>query len=158
MNQIFAGSFALILALLLWGLGKKSRLELFQGSARNLSRNQNQEQTSLVSLKKEFEQIQPSKASSEFSHDPKNTQERLKLRKNLAQLISAGPEERFLAVTIAKNWKDPAVLPILKRGLRDPDSRIVAIAAQGIERFKSSSKGSQNQESLRPPLNVSRMR
>ncbi len=72
--------------------------------------------------------------------------------------MSSGPEDRLIAVNAAGKWGNLSVLPILRLGLRDVDSRVVITAAQAISRFRGCPNISTKKKSTRHPLNVSRMR
>ena len=49
-------------------------------------------------------------------------------------------------------WGDPLCLPLLRRGLKDADLRVVALAARGLERFRGRRKkpATGQQRSKRP--------
>lgn len=64
-------------------------------------------------------------------------------REQLAQLQAfyrRGGEARVAAMEAALAWGDQLCLPLLRRGLKDPDLRVVALAAQGLERFRGHRK------------------
>jgi hypothetical protein len=46
------------------------------------------------------------------------------------------PEQRLLAVQAARRWRHPDVLPLLRRGLRDGDPRVMAAAAAAIAPYR----------------------
>lgn len=54
----------------------------------------------------------------------------------LTRLARGGGADRRLAMQQAGRWGDPAVLPLLRRGLRDADPAVMAAAARGMERFR----------------------
>ena len=89
---------------------------------------------------------------------PKTEREKVFFRKKLKNWILSGPEDRLLAVNAAEKWGDFSVLPILRLGLRDVDSRVVIKAAKAISRFKGCPKTLTTKKVIRSPLNVSRMR
>ncbi len=161
MNQVFAGSIAVVLAVLIWGLGKSNKkrptLETNQGYSNDLR----QETISLVQLKESG--LEPNNTLRKHQYKewtwPKTAKGKLELQKTLEKLMSLGPDDRLQAVNIASAWMNKRSIPILRRGLKDSDLRIVYIAAQGIQKFKRSI----NQESFqfsarRPPRNISLMR
>jgi len=51
-----------------------------------------------------------------------------------------GPEQRLRAVRAAGRWRHPAVLPLLRRGLRDGDPRVMAAAAAAIAPYRGQAK------------------
>ncbi|MFQ6538958.1 MULTISPECIES: HEAT repeat domain-containing protein [Aphanothece] len=76
------------------------------------------------------------------------------------QLAGDGPS-RLEAMRMARRWGDPAVLPLLHRGLRDPDLAVVREAALGLERFRGRCPGLADAQPTTPvtaplPRNVSR--
>ncbi len=155
MNQIFATGAAVALAVILLGLGRKPKASFtsqFSGKPQ-LSQN------SLVqSLDRNFEQkLDFSDEKLEFS-SPVSPKEKFLLRKELKKLILSGPEERLIAIEIAARWDDLSVVPILKLGLRDMDSRVVLKAAQAISKYKSHPQKLSKKEVVNHPLNVFLMR
>ena len=155
MNQPFAAAAAFLLALILLGLGRKPK-RLFNTG------------TSAYSFGTQSTLVISPKSSLKPECDPKldeyalellnNPKERILLKNKLRKLISAGPEERLIAVQTATEWGDPSILPILRIGLRDIDSRVVLKAAEGIARFRSTTKTVKSKKKESQPLNVSLMR
>ena len=88
---------------------------------------------------------------------PSTVQERVGLQQQLVAAMNAGPDERLQAVQIAARWGHRSVLPLLRRALRDSDSRVITAAASAIEPYRSMPKQNPAQAG-RPPRNVSRMR
>ncbi|WP_269621863.1 HEAT repeat domain-containing protein [Prochlorococcus marinus] len=155
MNQFFAAGAALVLAFTLWGFGKKPK---------NLFRTRDPEglalsQVSLVEPSLTAVKNQSRSKQLELNdYLPNKSQQRILLLKQLKKLISCGPDERLLAVQLASEWGHPSVIPILKRGLRDIDSRVVIKSAEGIAKFRGSSKTVLQKPLKSYPLNISRMR
>ncbi len=156
MNQFFAAGSALILALVLWGLRKKPHgiQELLLKNTLPISSR------GLVENRKSFKTESKNSGIELLDQwfEPCNSQERFHLRKKLFGLITLGPEERLQAVVEASKWGDQSILPILKIGLRDADSRIVLRAAQAMEKFRGRKSLAKTQEIERPPRNVFLMR
>lgn len=150
MNQILAGGIALILGLLLWGIGKKPK----KTSQENLFQPQEETFTTLVRINNKIKPLSKNVGENPSFCRPKNEKERISLRKKLFKLISSSPEERLHAIEIAHQWGHSCVLPIIRRGLKDSDSRIVIAAAEGIQKYKKSSKIHDNQDVERLPRNV----
>jgi len=88
---------------------------------------------------------------------PTTERERLALMQQLTQAMNAGPEDRLQAVLRADDWGASAVLPILRRGLRDSDARVMEAAASAMQRFRGAAKRPQPQAAPLP-RNVARMR
>ena len=124
MNQLVAAGAAFFLALTLLGLGKKPKT-LFKTK---ISENLIVQPSSLVIIsggkQKENREIE----SFHFLL-PKTEKQKFLLRKKLKNLISSGPGDRLIAVKTAQKWGDLSVLPILRLGLRDVDSRVVSQSA-----------------------------
>ncbi len=156
MSQFFTAGAALILALSLWGLGRKPK-NFMQKTFKEKTWI---DQKGLVETKKKpyFEIHLASK--SEFNEwlPPKTYRERANLKKQLFHWISLGPEYRLNAIEIASQWGDSMVIPILKRGLRDSDSQIVICAAKAMDKFRCSKHPIKPQIKSRPPRNVFLMR
>ena len=163
MNQALAGATALIIAVLLWGFGKKPRGGFIQHNGQKNIKAHNFEQIALVHNSQESS-IQ--KAIVHLINEtewepPKNTQERIILRKQLQKLFTGNPDERLQAVTLSDLWGHTTVLPILRKGLRDSDSRVMAKAASALEKHRgvpTSTNNGQEKGTLRPPRNVALMR
>ncbi|AAQ00721.1 MULTISPECIES: hypothetical protein [Prochlorococcus] len=155
MNQFFAAGAALLITITLLGFGRKPKRLL----ATKFSGYRYVNHMSLV-YRSEPAHIEKIKMHSDFFdfQPPKTAKEKSNLRKYMKGLICSGSEERLLAMEIADKWRDLSVLPILKLGLRDVDSRVVAKAASAIARFKGHSQNTKNIKLVRHPLNVSRMR
>ncbi len=156
MNQFLGTGVALIIVLSIWGLGKRPK-KVFNT---RVSENPFFNHATLVDFSVGFEESSSSEESSPISfRAPSNSKERYLLRKMLRSLISSEPEQRLLAIKTAQQWGDSSVLPILKLGLRDSDSRVVINAAQAISKFKGTYKqNQQKKKSVSHPLNVSLMR
>jgi len=88
---------------------------------------------------------------------PRDARERALLLKQLNTQYGLGGEARRQAMALAAAWGHRAVLPLLKRGLRDPDPAVVVLAAGAMERFRGS-RGPMVQPAAKAPRNVSRTR
>ena len=162
MNQVLAGTIALIIGLALWGLGKKPRYGLNSDAEQEFLGVQNELKLVLVESNKEpgNQQNQIKNTKIEIDWQPPNTtQKRIFLKKRLNQLISGGPRERLQAIILSDLWGHKNVLPILRRGLKDSDSDVVAAAAMALAKHKGFSYPlDQETETLRPPRNAALMR
>ena len=160
MNQVFAGSFALLIALILWSSKKQSKLsgvlkfqkdsfskEKVSLPALVIDKNlQNQKSKKLNNKKSKLVSYQPSLKS-------------IETKKQLTKLISSNPNDRLLAIQIASQWDNKKALPFLRRGLKDADSRVVIASAAGISSYKGKTIDiDKKSQDSRPPRNVSRMR
>ena len=156
MNQFLAAGAAFLVALALLGLGKKPKSLFIRRSSEYLGLDSSA--LVLPSNDSEFKKSEINQEKVSFDC-PKTAKERLFLQKKLKKLISSNPTDRLLAVELASEWGHSSVIPILRIGLRDMDSRVVKRAAIGIDQFKGSMKPfSKKKKSVRQPLNVSLMR
>ena len=88
---------------------------------------------------------------------PRDARERGLLLAQLENQYRLGGEARRQAMALGAAWGHRAALPLLRRGLRDTDPAVVALAAGSMERFrKASAPGTQT--AARAPRNVSRTR
>ncbi len=159
MNQIFAGAAALIFTVIMLGLGKRPRAIITQKVNSTFQTGLRQEEPGLVLKSKTSVSKKSKAANSETTWQPPRTvQERLKLQKMLKSSINSGPSERLKAVKIASQWGHRSVLPILRRGLKDSDLRVVSAATAGIQSYREVSSIKNIQETGRPPRNVALMR
>ncbi len=163
MNQILASALGLSLALVLWGIGRNplKRLQANQDGFLGKSLNS----ANQISLVQRYERrsVKENRPNPSITWQlPKNSKERLVLIKRLQQLISGSPDERLEAIKLAGAWGHKRALPMLRRGLKDSDPRVVIEAARAIQKHRISGKKASllNQElsRLRPPRNVALMR
>tara|TARA_Y100001968_G_C19448956_1_gene767196 strand:- start:4419 stop:4898 length:480 start_codon:yes stop_codon:yes gene_type:complete len=159
MNQIFAGSIAFILALVLWLIGKKPQNNLKKISQKKLLHLNNLNNPSLTKENpKEITQFHSNQIK-EFNWQPPITaKEKISLKRKLFSLIQLGPRERLEAILIATKWGDSCAISILRRGLKDSDRKVVIAAAKAIEKYKKSPSLLHSKPSLRLPLNIFLMR
>ncbi len=161
MNQLLAVTTAFIITVTLLVLGKKPGKLSFKRSHSNLISEKSTSFPSLVESKLDsnFREENFNNLHPEINWRPPVTaKERLDVQKELFRLISLSPEERLKATQIAGLWGHSSVLPILRRGLRDSDIRVVHAAAISIENHKSSPTKKLFQPTARPPRNVALMR
>jgi hypothetical protein len=91
---------------------------------------------------------------------PRDARSRGLMLRQLEQQFERGGIGRRQAMAICRAWGHRAALPLIHRGLRDSDPRVVAIAAEAINAFRgrTSAMASSPQRAARPPRNVSRTR
>ena len=80
----------------------------------------------------------------------------LALQNKLRVAMNAGPDERLEAVTLAGRWGHRAVLPLLRQGLRDADSRVVEVAAAALDGRRGAPAPAAT-TTPRPPRNAARL-
>ena len=155
MNQVFTVSTLAVLTLALWLLGKKPKALMGKGFQGKSSINQ----PSLVQpLEPVLHRNSHLNAVQTQFKPPITSREKYELRNHLKKMISSLPDERLLAVEMASEWGDSSVVPILKIGLRDMDSRVVIKSARAISKFKNKSIDSKTKKVISHPLNVFLMR
>jgi hypothetical protein len=91
---------------------------------------------------------------------PRDARGRQQLLAQLEQHYRAGGQARQSAMAACLAWNNRAALPLIRRGLRDTDTQVVALAAQAMERFRgrSSAPLAVVLQAAKRPRNVSRMR
>ena len=70
------------------------------------------------------------------SGQPMGPRQRRQFLQYLKSAYDKGSKTRLAAMEDMVAWGHPACLPLLRRGLRDPDLRVVGLAARGLERFR----------------------
>ena len=65
-----------------------------------------------------------------------DARQRQLLLSRLGALMAGDRSQRLAAIQQAHRWGERAVLPLLRRGLRDVDPAVCAAAAQAIERYR----------------------
>ena len=160
MNQVFAGSLALIIALILWSSKKQSKASALFKSQKNSFAKAQLTSSALVinkSLQNQKSKKLNNKNSKAFSQT--TSLNSIETKKQLTKLISSNPTDRLLAITIASQWNNSKALPFLRRGLKDSDNRVVIASAAAIASYKGKTIDLQkNSQASRPPRNVSLIR
>ncbi len=155
MTQLFAGLATIVLALILYGLGRKPNRTVLRSTDVSQVVALNRAQLELVQEEEVVEAAEP--APDVVWHPPSSPMERLALQECLRQSMDGGPDQRLEAIKIAGQWGHHSVLPFLRRGLHDFDSRVVIAAAAALE-HRRGAPTSRFAQMGRPPRNVARMR
>ena len=155
MTQLFAGVATIVLAIILYGLGRKPHKTLLRSTDVSEVVALNRAQVELVQVA-EVEEV-AERAPVLAWQAPSTSAERLALQQSLRRSMDAGPDLRLQAIKLAGQWGHQSVLPLLRRGLHDSDSRVVEAAAAAIERHRGGHHPASSQ-TVRPPRNVARMR
>ncbi len=88
-----------------------------------------------------------------------SVQERLRFERWLKELWRGEPADRLRALAACRQWGHPSVLPWLRRGLRDGDAAVVALASEAIGPFRGPLRSAvADPQPLRLPRNVARTR
>lgn len=88
-----------------------------------------------------------------------DVRQRAQLKALLERQLRGDGTQRLQAMGIARRWGQPDALPVLRRGLRDVDPRVVEEAARGLERFRCCPRTAATAAPQLPlPRNVSRTR
>lgn len=88
-----------------------------------------------------------------------DARQRAQLKARLERQLRGDGTQRLQAMGIARRWGQPDALPVLRRGLRDVDPRVVEEAARGLERFRCCPQAAATAGPQLPlPRNVSRTR
>ena len=154
MTQLFAGVATIVLAIVLYGLGRKPNKPLLSSTDVSEVVALNRAQVELVQQEVEETTKHPLVTA---WHPPSTSAERLALQQTLRRSMEAGPDQRLQAIKLAGQWGHKSVLPLLRRGLHDSDSQVVEAAAAAIERHRGGIQPASAQP-VRPPRNVARMR
>ncbi|WP_269608925.1 HEAT repeat domain-containing protein [Prochlorococcus marinus] len=160
MNQVFAGSLALIIALILWSSKKQSKASVFFKYKKD-SLSKAQVTSSELIIDKNLQDQKSNKLNNKKSNpfSQSTSLNSIQTKKQLTKLISSNPSDRLLAIQIASKWENKKALPFLKRGLKDSDSRVVIASAAAIATYKGTTINlNKKSQASRPPRNVSLMR
>ncbi len=163
MNQLIAGGAAFVLVLILWGLGRRPSKTILSSTDAGMIAAINRAQLGLVD-----DGLDNGSPSPEPIGDAANAQplwerpcseaQAIALRNRLTHMFNQGhPDERLEAIQIASEWGHRSTVSLLRRGLRDVDTRIVQISAAAIEPHRGGHHPASAQP-VRPPRNVARMR
>ncbi len=76
--------------------------------------------------------------------------QRLDLLLQLERWFRGSAVDRRQALAVARLWSHPCVLPLVRRGLRDPDPQVMAEAAAAIQVFRGRRQGVPPQDPFSP--------
>ena len=90
---------------------------------------------------------------------PRDARERSLLLRELEHQYAAGGEARRQAIALAAAWCHRSALPLIRRGLRDSDPAVMAVAAEAMAAFRGRPTPiAPTQAAAKLPRNVSRTR
>lgn len=167
----FWAAFASLLGLVLWLITRRPPRALLRSTDTTAVAALNRAQIELVSRVEAVDSPpdtaatagpEQSAAAAVLPPPPRTAFERRTYLRQL-QLWGAGdPEQRLRAVRAARLWTHPALLPLLRRGLRDGDPRVMAEAAAAIAAYRGRPVPVQPGAGIQPlgaaPRRVSRTR
>ncbi len=155
MTQAYVGgAAAVVLAAVLYAVGRRPNKPFLR----------NPDVASVAALNRaQVELVQAAVAEAELQQGaeadwqpPSTPGEVLALQNKLRAAMNAGPDERLEAVTLAGRWGHRAVLPLLRQGLRDADSRVVEVAAAALDGRRGAPAPAAT-TTARPPRNAARL-
>lgn len=83
---------------------------------------------------------------------------RRQLLAELEQQFQAGGEQRLQALAVCSAWRHRDALSLIRRGLRDSNSQVAALAAEAMAHFRGRSAAAPQPAPAKAPRNVSRTR
>jgi hypothetical protein len=83
---------------------------------------------------------------------------RRQLLAQLEQQFQAGGEQRVQALAVCSAWRHRDALPLIRRGLRDSNCQVAALAAEAMAHFRGRSAAAPQPAPAKAPRNVSRTR
>ena len=89
---------------------------------------------------------------------PADLRGRRQLLGELEQQFQAGGEQRVQALAVCSAWRHRDALPLIRRGLRDSDCQVAALAAEAMAHFRGRSAAAPQPAPAKAPRNVSRTR
>ena len=89
---------------------------------------------------------------------PADLRGRRQLLAQLEQQFQAGGEQRVQALAVCSAWRHRDALPLIRRGLRDSDCQVAALAAEAMAHFRGRSAAAPQPAPAKAPRNVSRTR
>ena len=89
---------------------------------------------------------------------PADLRGRRQLLAQLEQQFQAGGEQRVQALALCSTWRHRDALPLIRRGLRDSDCQVAALAAEAMAHFRGRSAAAPQPAPAKAPRNVSRTR
>ena len=140
MNTQSVGALAAFLAVLIW-VGSRRKPTPFASLDASAVAALNRAQISLVqrNLVDPNDELSSAPSSSATSMSwalPADPREQAAFLKSLHAQLTGDTGERLAAMQAARAWGHRATLPLLKRGLRDSNLKVVLEAAQAMERFR----------------------
>jgi hypothetical protein len=161
MTQALSGAAIAAVVAVCWLLGRP-RPRILRSTDASAVAALNRSRMELV-LARESEATEPGDAEPETAEaitlpTPADQRGRRRLLGQLEQQFLAGGEQRRQALAVCATWRHRDTLPLLRRGLRDSDSQVAALAAEAMAHFRGRTAAPVQPVQARPPRNVSRTR
>jgi hypothetical protein len=135
MNGSLLAAAAGLLSMLLWLASRRRPAPLLASTSTAAVAALNRAQLSLVHQPPELPH--PAVGADQQPLPPRgDARQRRLLFARLQTQLGGDQPQRLAAMRQARRWGDPAVLPLLRRGLRDVDLAVCAEAARAVERFR----------------------
>ena len=158
MSQAYVGgAAAVVLAAVLYAVGRRPSKPFLRNPDVTSVAALNRAQVELVQAAVAEAEAEAQQTSAGDWQAPSSPAEVLALQNRLRTAMNGSPDERLDAVRLAGRWGHRALLPLLRRGLRDADSRVVEAAAAALD-GRRGAPAPVPVQAARPPRNVSRMR
>jgi hypothetical protein len=156
MTQALSGAAVAALIALCWLLGRpKPRLLSSTDTSRVAALNRSQMELVLTAT----DGPTPEPAETGAHPWPRDARSRLQLLAELEHQFRAGGTQRQQAMAHCRAWGHRAALPLIRRGLKDPDTTVVGLAAEAMAAFRGRSTAAmQRPQAATLPRNVSRTR
>jgi hypothetical protein len=156
MTQALSGAALAAVIAVCWLLGRpKPRLLSSTDTSQVAALNRSQMELVLS----EADGPNPEPADAPSPHWPREARSRQQLLAELERQFRAGGEQRQQAMATCRAWGHRAALPLIHRGLKDADTRVVGLAAEAMAAFRGRSTAAmQRAQTATLPRNVSRTR
>jgi hypothetical protein len=158
MNPTVLGGAASLLLVVLWWSGRRRPVQLLRSTDASAIAALNRAQ--IVAVRQPLPTVVTQPSSESEGQCPAEALVDLPpslVLRRLSLALSQSPSTRLAALRQARVWGHRASLPLLLRGLRDPDPAVVLEAALAMERFRGRSAVAQ--PAAEPlPRNVARNR
>jgi hypothetical protein len=141
MNPSVLGGGAALLVVLAWLITRRKPVTVLRSTDASAVAALNRAQISQVQLPATTAEV-PAVADSPVVECPpvfppvSDARGRAALLRQLDLQLQGPTAERLAAITTAAGWGDRAALPLLQRGLRDVDPRVVLAASSGMAMFR----------------------
>lgn len=157
MSQAYVGgAAAVVLAAILYAVGRRPSKPFLRNPDVSSVAALNRAQVELVQAAVAEAEVEADQVSLGDWQAPSSPGDVLALQKRLRSAMDGSPDERLEAVRLAGLWGQRALLPLLRRGLRDADSRVVEAAAAALD-GRRGAPVLEPAKAARPPRNVARL-